>query len=172
MTICNGGTKTVDQGLQRIKAMLRSPGVPGAKRGRLPRLCWRFKRGVRFTRNYCNPALGAAADLLVKMAEQQSSQKRRKSMARNIYSHGAQSIALWAKSSSRIGGGMDYTKRNGGERIINPARQQGGWTTTILKITAPQPKAHHHIACGHEYARTGKGKGFIHGHPRLRPRRC
>ena len=109
MTIqATGGTKkTVDQGLQRIKAMLPVAGRARRETRPASEIVLALQCGgptvipeLLQTLHWALPPI-----FWSKMAEQQCSQKRRKSMERSIYSHGAQSIALWAKSSSRAFGG-------------------------------------------------------------------
>jgi altronate hydrolase len=107
MTIqATGGTKkTVAEGVERIKAML--PIAAKARRETRPAsevtLALQCGGSDGYSGITANPALGAAADLLVKAwAARRCSRRRRKSTAPSISSRAARSTARSGKNSSSV----------------------------------------------------------------------
>jgi altronate hydrolase len=169
MTIqATGGTKkTVDQGLERIKAML--PIAARAKRETRPAseiiLALQCGGSDGYSGITANPALGAAVDLLVKhggtavLAETPEIYG-----AEHLLTRRAVNRAVGEKLVERIRWWEDYTKRHGGEMNNNPApgNKAGGLTTILEKSLGAAAKGGSTtLRAVYEYAEPIKEKGFV-----------
>ena len=165
-----GGTKkTVEQGVQRIKAML--PVAARAKRETRPAseivLALQCGGSDGYSGITANPSLGAAVDLLVKHGGTAVLRKHRKSYEiacrASAYTAGNQSRCR-EKLVERIRWWEDYTKRNGGEMNNNPApgNKAGGLTTILEKSLGAAAKGGTTtLRAVYEYAEPVKEKGFV-----------
>jgi altronate hydrolase len=169
MTIqATGGTKkTVDQGVERIKAIL--PIAASAKRETRPAseivLALQCGGSDGYSGITANPALGAAVDLLVKhggtavLAETPEIYG-----AEHLLTRRAVNRAVGEKLVERIRWWEDYTKRNGGEMNNNPApgNKAGGLTTILEKsLGAASKGGTTTLRAIYEYAEPVKEKGFV-----------
>jgi len=169
MTIqATGGTKkTVDQGVERIKAIL--PVAAAAKRETRPAseivLALQCGGSDGFSGITANPALGAAVDLLVKhggtgvLAETPEIYG-----AEHLLTRRAVNRAVGEKLVERIRWWEDYTKRNGGEINNNPApgNKAGGLTTILEKSLGAAAKGGTTtLRAIYEYAESVMEKGFV-----------
>ena len=169
MTIqATGGTKkTIEQGLERIKAML--PVAARAKRETRPAseivLALQCGGSDGYSGITANPSLGAAVDLLVKhggtavLAETPEIYG-----AEHLLTRRAVNRAVGEKLVERIRWWEDYTKRNGGEMNNNPApgNKAGGLTTILEKSLGAAAKGGSTtLRAVYEYAEPVKEKGFV-----------
>jgi altronate hydrolase len=169
MTIqATGGTrKTVEQGLDRIKAML--PVAARAKRETRPAseivLALQCGGSDGYSGITANPSLGAAVDTLVKhggtavLAETPEIYG-----AEHLLTRRAVNRAVGEKLVERIRWWEDYTKRNGGEMNNNPApgNKAGGLTTILEKSLGAAAKGGSTtLRAVYEYAEPVKEKGFV-----------
>jgi len=169
MTIqATGGTrKTIEQGLDRIKAML--PVAARAKRETRPAseivLALQCGGSDGYSGITANPSLGAAVDTLVKhggtavLAETPEIYG-----AEHLLTRRAVNRAVGEKLVERIRWWEDYTKRNGGEMNNNPApgNKAGGLTTILEKSLGAAAKGGSTtLRAVYEYAEPVKEKGFV-----------
>ena len=169
MTIqATGGTKkTVEEGVERIKAML--PVAARAKRETRPAseivLALQCGGSDGYSGITANPALGAAVDLLVKhggtgvLAETPEIYG-----AEHLLTRRAVNRAVGEKLVERIRWWEDYTKRNGGEMNNNPSpgNKAGGLTTILEKSLGAAAKGGTTtLRAVYEYAEPVKEKGFV-----------
>ena len=169
MTIqATGGTrKTVEQGLDRIKAML--PVAARTKRETRPAseivLALQCGGSDGYSGITANPSLGAAVDTLVKhggtavLAETPEIYG-----AEHLLTRRAVNRAVGEKLVERIRWWEDYTKRNGGEMNNNPApgNKAGGLTTILEKSLGAAAKGGSTtLRAVYEYAEPVKEKGFV-----------
>jgi arabinonate dehydratase len=169
MTIqATGGTKkTVAEGVERIKAML--PIAAKAKRETRPAsevtLALQCGGSDGYSGITANPALGAAADLLVKhggtpvLAETPEIYG-----AEHLLTRRAINRAVGEKLVERIRWWEEYTKRNNGEMNNNPSpgNKAGGLTTILEKSLGAAAKGGTtSLRAVYEYAQPIKEKGFV-----------
>jgi len=169
MTIqATGGTKkTVEQGVERIKAML--PVAARAKRETRPAseivLALQCGGSDGYSGITANPSLGSAVDLLVKhggtavLAETPEIYG-----AEHLLTRRAINRAVGEKLVERIRWWEHYTKRNGGEMNNNPApgNKAGGLTTILEKSLGAAAKGGTTtLRAVYEYAEPVKEKGFV-----------
>jgi altronate hydrolase len=169
MTIqATGGTKkTVAEGVERIKAML--PIAAKAKRETRPAsevtLALQCGGSDGYSGITANPALGAAADLLVKhggtpvLAETPEIYG-----AEHLLTRRAINRAVGEKLVERIRWWEEYTKRNNGEMNNNPSpgNKAGGLTTILEKSLGAAAKGGTtSLRAVYEYAQPIKDKGFV-----------
>jgi len=169
MTIqATGGTKkTVAEGVERIKAML--PIAARAKRETRSAsevtLALQCGGSDGYSGITANPALGAAADLLVKhggtavLAETPEIYG-----AEHLLTRRAINRAVGEKLVERIRWWEDYTKRNGGEMNNNPSpgNKAGGLTTILEKSLGAAAKGGTtSLRAVYEYAQPITEKGFV-----------
>jgi altronate hydrolase len=170
MTIqATGGTKkTVAEGVERIKAML--PIVAKAKRETVSAseitLALQCGGSDGYSGITANPALGAAADVLVKhggtavLAETPEIYG-----AEHLLTRRAINRAVGEKLVERIRWWEDYTKRNSGEMNNNPSpgNKAGGLTTILEKSLGAAAKGGTTaLRAVYEYAQPVKDKGFVY----------
>jgi altronate hydrolase len=169
MTIqATGGTKkTVDEGVERIKAIL--PIAASAKRETRPAseivLALQCGGSDGYSGITANPSLGAAVDLLVKhggtavLAETPEIYG-----AEHLLTRRAVNRDVGEKLVERIRWWEDYTKRNGGEMNNNPApgNKAGGLTTILEKSLGAAAKGGTTtLRAIYEYAEPVVEKGFV-----------
>ena len=169
MTIqATGGTKkTVEQGVERIKAILLVAAC--AKRETRPAseivLALQCGGSDGYSGITANPSLGLAVDLLVKhggtavLAETPEIYG-----AEHLLTRRAINRAVGEKLVERIRWWEDYTKRNGGEMNNNPApgNKAGGLTTILEKSLGAAAKGGNTmLRAVYEYAEPVKEKGFV-----------
>jgi arabinonate dehydratase len=169
MTIqATGGTKkTVAEGVERIKAML--PIAAKARRETRPAsevtLALQCGGSDGYSGITANPALGAAADLLVKhggtpvLAETPEIYG-----AEHLLTRRAINRAVGEKLVERIRWWEEYTKRNNGEMNNNPSpgNKAGGLTTILEKSLGAAAKGGTtSLRAVYEYAQPIKEKGFV-----------
>ena len=169
MTIqASGGTKkTVDQGVERIKAIL--PIAARAKRETRPAseivLALQCGGSDGYSGITANAALGAAVDLLVKhggtavLAETPEIYG-----AEHLLTRRAVNRAVGEKLIERICWWEEYCKRNGGEMNNNPSpgNKAGGLTTILEKSLGAAAKGGTTaLRAIYEYAEPIKDKGFV-----------
>ncbi len=169
MTIqATGGTrKTVAEGVERIRAML--PVAARAQRETRPAseivLALQCGGSDGYSGITANPALGAAADLLVKhggtavLAETPEIYG-----AEHLLTRRAVNRAVGEKLVERIRWWEDYTRRNGGEMNNNPSpgNKAGGLTTILEKSLGAAAKGGTTtMRAVYEYAEPVKEKGFV-----------
>ena len=177
MTIqATGGTKkTVAEGVERIKAML--PIAARAKRETRPAseitLALQCGGSDGYSGITANPALGAAADLLVRhggtaiLAETPEIYG-----AEHLLTRRAVNRAVGEKLVERIKWWEDYTPERRRDQQQPVARQQGGRADDDPREVARRGRQgrHHHDARGLRVCRAGEGEGLrVHGHAGLRP---
>jgi altronate hydrolase len=163
-----GGTKkTVAEGVERIKAML--PIAAKSKRETRPAsevtLALQCGGSDGYSGITANPALGAAADLLVKhggtpvLAETPEIYG-----AEHLLTRRAINRAVGEKLVERIRWWEDYTKRNAGEMNNNPSpgNKAGGLTTILEKSLGAAAKGGTtSLRAVYEYAQPITEKGFV-----------
>jgi arabinonate dehydratase len=169
MTIqATGGTKkTVDQGVERIKAIL--PIAARAKRETRPAseivLALQCGGSDGYSGITANAALGAAVDLLVKhggtavLAETPEIYG-----AEHLLTRRAVNRAVGEKLIERIHWWEEYCKRTGGEMNNNPSpgNKAGGLTTILEKSLGAAAKGGTTaLRAIYEYAEPVKEKGFV-----------
>jgi altronate hydrolase len=169
MTIqATGGTrKTVEEGVERIKAML--PIAARAKRETRPAtevvLALQCGGSDGYSGITANPALGAAVDLLVKhggtgvLAETPEIYG-----AEHLLTRRAVNSTVGQKLVERIRWWEEYTERNRGEMNNNPSpgNKAGGLTTVLEKSLGAAAKGGTTtMRAVYEYAEPIKEKGFV-----------
>jgi altronate hydrolase len=169
MTIqATGGTrKTVEEGVERIKAML--PIAARAKRETRPAtevvLALQCGGSDGYSGITANPALGAAVDLLVKhggtgvLAETPEIYG-----AEHLLTRRAVNSTVGQKLVERIRWWEEYTERNRGEMNNNPSpgNKAGGLTTILEKSLGAAAKGGTTtMRAVYEYAEPIKEKGFV-----------
>jgi altronate hydrolase len=169
MTIqASGGTKkTVAEGIERVKAML--PIAARARRETRPAsdimLALQCGGSDGYSGITANPALGAAADLLVKhggtavLAETPEIYG-----AEHLLTRRAVNRAVGEKLVARIRWWEEYTRRNGGEMNNNPTpgNKAGGLSTILEKSLGAAAKGGNTtLRAVYEYAEPVKEKGFV-----------
>jgi altronate hydrolase len=169
MTIqATGGTrKTIAEGVERIKAML--PIAARARRETRPAsdivLALQCGGSDGYSGITANPALGAAADLLVRhggtavLAETPEIYG-----AEHLLTRRAVNRAVGEKLVERIRWWEDYTRRNGGEMNNNPSpgNKAGGLTTILEKSLGAAAKGGTTtLRAVYEYAEPVREKGFV-----------
>jgi len=169
MTIqATGGTKkTVAEGVERIKAML--PIAARARRETRPAseitLALQCGGSDGYSGITANPALGAAADLLVRhggtpvLAETPEIYG-----AEHLLTRRAVNRAVGEKLVERIRWWEEYTSRNGGKMDNNPSpgNKAGGLTTILEKSLGAAAKGGSTtLRAVYEYAQPIKEKGFV-----------
>jgi len=163
-----GGTrKTIEAGVDRIRAML--PPADKARRESLPAselvLALQCGGSDGHSGITANPALGAAADLLV-----QHGGTAVLSETPEIY--GAEHLLISRAVSPEVGGKLaariawweDYTRRNGGEMNNNPSpgNKAGGLTTILEKSLGAAAKGGTSpLTAVYEYAEPIRTKGLV-----------
>ncbi|MDE3177307.1 MAG: altronate dehydratase [Pseudomonadota bacterium] len=170
MTIqATGGTrKTVEAGLERIKEML--PILARAKRETRPAselmLALQCGGSDGYSGITANPALGAAADILVKHGGTAI-------LSETPEIYGAEHLLTARAASREIGDKLvdlihwweDYTARNGGEMNNNPSpgNKAGGLTTILEKSLGAAAKGGTTPLNGvYRYAEPVTAKGFVY----------
>jgi altronate hydrolase len=169
MTIqATGGTKkTVAEGIERIKAML--PIAARAKRETRPAsevtLALQCGGSDGYSGITANPALGAAADLLVKHGGTAIlSETPEIYGAEHLLTRRAVNRAVGEKLVARIKWWEEYTSRNGGEMNNNPSpgNKAGGLTTILEKSLGAAAKGGTTtLRAVYEYAEPVTEKGFV-----------
>lgn len=169
MTIqATGGTKkTVAEGVERIKAML--PIAARAKRQTRPAseitLALQCGGSDGYSGITANPALGAAADLLVKHGGTAIlSETPEIYGAEHLLTRRAVNRSVGEKLIERIKWWEDYTARNAGEMNNNPSpgNKAGGLTTILEKSLGAAAKGGTTtLRAVYEYAEPVKEKGFV-----------
>jgi altronate hydrolase len=163
-----GGTKkTVAEGVERIKAML--PVAARARRETRPAseitLALQCGGSDGYSGITANPALGSAADLLVKhggtavLAETPEIYG-----AEHLLTRRAANRTVGEKLVARIKWWEAYTQRNGGEMNNNPSpgNKAGGLTTILEKSLGAAAKGGTTtLRAVYEYAEPVKEKGFV-----------
>jgi altronate hydrolase len=163
-----GGTrKTIAEGVERIKAML--PIAARARRETRPAsevvLALQCGGSDGYSGITANPALGAAADLLVRhggtavLAETPEIYG-----AEHLLTRRAANRTIGEKLVERIRWWEDYTSRNGGEMNNNPSpgNKAGGLTTILEKSLGAAAKGGSTtLRAVYEYAEPVKEKGFV-----------
>jgi len=163
-----GGTKkTVAEGVERVKAML--PLAARARRQTRPAseiaLALQCGGSDGYSGITANPALGAAADLLVRhggtavLAETPEIYG-----AEHLLTRRAVNRAVGEKLVERIRWWEDYTARNGGKMDNNPSpgNKAGGLTTILEKSLGAAAKGGTTtLRAVYEYAQPVTDKGFV-----------
>jgi altronate hydrolase len=163
-----GGTrKTIEQGVERIKAML--PLVNRARRETIPAselmLALQCGGSDGYSGITANPALGAAVDLLVKHGGTAI-------LSETPEIYGAEHLLTRRAASREIGEKLidiirwweDYTKRNDGSMDNNPSpgNKAGGLTTILEKSLGAAAKGGTTTLRGvYRYAERVDAKGFV-----------
>jgi altronate hydrolase len=169
MTIqATGGTrKTVEAGMERVRSML--PGLNRVERKPTPAseltLALQCGGSDGYSGITANPALGAAADLLVRHGGTAIlSETPEIYGAEHLLTRRAASREIGEKLVSMIHWWEDYTSRNGGEMNNNPSpgNKAGGLTTILEKSLGAAAKggttALNEV---YEYAEPVTAKGFV-----------
>ena len=169
MTIqATGGTKkTIAEGVERIKAML--PVAARAKRETRSAseitLALQCGGSDGYSGITANPALGAAADLLVKHGGTAIlSETPEIYGAEHLLTRRAVNRAVGEKLVERIRWWEEYTQRNSGEMNNNPSpgNKAGGLTTILEKSLGAAAKGGSTtMRAVYEYAEAVKEKGFV-----------
>lgn len=163
-----GGTRaTVAEGVRLIKAML--PQVNEARRQTVSAehlsLALQCGGSDGYSGITANPALGAAADLLVRHGGTAIlSETPEVYGAEHLLTRRAVSRAVGEKLLKRIRWWEDYTKRNGGEMNNNPSpgNKEGGLTTILEKSLGAAAKGGTtNLVDVYEYAEPIKARGFV-----------
>lgn len=163
----SGGTRrTVDEAIERIRAML--PAAEAARRETLPAseltLALQCGGSDGYSGITANPALGAAADLLVRHGGSAIlSETPEIYGAEHLLTRRAVDRAVGEKLIERIRWWEDYTKRNGGEMNNNPSpgNKAGGLTTILEKSLGAAAKGGTTNLTGvYKYAEPVTAKGF------------
>jgi altronate hydrolase len=162
-----GSRKTIDEGVERIKAML--PIAAKAKRETRPAseimLALQCGGSDGYSGITANPSLGSAVDCLVKhggtavLAETPEIYG-----AEHLLTRRAVNRAVGEKLIERIKWWEDYCERNGGEMNNNPApgNKAGGLTTILEKSLGAAAKGGTTtMRAVYEYAEPVKEKGFV-----------
>ena len=173
-----GGTrKTIDAGMARVRAML--PLLDSARRAPAPAsdltLALQCGGSDGYSGITANPALGAAADILVRNGGTAIlSETPEIYGAEHLLTRRAATPAIGRKLIERIQWWEDYCARNGGEMNNNPSpgNKAGGLTTILEKSLGAAAKGGTTSAQrGISICRARYRQGLrIHGHAWLRPR--
>ena len=164
----SGGTrKTVEAGLERIKAML--PILDRARRETLPAseltLALQCGGSDGYSGVTANPALGAAADILVRHGGAAIlSETSEIYGAEHLLTRRAATPEIGRKLVDLIHWWEDYCARNGGEMNNNPSpgNKAGGLTTILEKSLGAAAKGGTTILNGvYRYAEPIDAKGFV-----------
>jgi altronate hydrolase len=163
-----GGTrKTIEEGVARIKAML--PLANAATREELPAselvLALQCGGSDGYSGITANPALGAAADILVQHGGTAIlSETPEIYGAEHLLTRRAATREIGEKLVRRIRWWEDYTARNGGEMNNNPSpgNKAGGLTTILEKSLGAAAKGGTTtLTAVYEYAEPVTEKGFV-----------
>jgi altronate hydrolase len=163
-----GGTrKTIEQGLERIKAML--PLANAATRETLPAseltLALQCGGSDGYSGITANPALGAAVDTLVHQGGTAIlSETPEIYGAEHLLTRRAANRAVGEKLVERIRWWEDYTARNSGSMDNNPSpgNKAGGLTTILEKSLGAAAKGGTTtLTAVYEYAEQVREKGFV-----------
>jgi altronate hydrolase len=163
-----GGTrKTIEQGLERIAAML--PIAGRARRETVPAselmLALQCGGSDGYSGITANPALGAAADLLVRHGGTAIlSETPEIYGAEHLLTRRAETRAIGEKLVERIKWWEAYTARNDGSMDNNPSpgNKAGGLTTILEKSLGAAAKGGTSTLRGvYEYAERVTSKGFV-----------
>jgi altronate hydrolase len=163
-----GGTrKTIEEGVARIKAML--PLANAAERESLPAselvLALQCGGSDGYSGITANPALGAAADILVRHGGTAIlSETPEIYGAEHLLTRRAATREIGEKLVGRIRWWEDYTARNGGEMNNNPSpgNKAGGLTTILEKSLGAAAKGGSTtLTAVYEYAEPVTEKGFV-----------
>ncbi|WP_407048805.1 UxaA family hydrolase [Methyloraptor flagellatus] len=163
-----GGTrKTIEQGVERIRAML--PLAAKARRETIPAselmLALQCGGSDGYSGITANPALGAAADLLVRHGGTAIlSETPEIYGAEHLLTRRAATREIGEKLVDRIRWWEDYTGRNGGSMDNNPSpgNKAGGLTTILEKSLGAAAKGGTTTLRGvYEYAELVDAKGFV-----------
>jgi altronate hydrolase len=163
-----GGTrKTIEQGLERIKAML--PLANQAKRETIPAseliLALQCGGSDGYSGITANPALGAAVDMLVHHGGTAIlSETPEIYGAEHLLTRRAANRAVGEKLVERIRWWEDYTARNSGSMDNNPSpgNKAGGLTTILEKSLGAAAKGGTTtLTAVYEYAEQVREKGFV-----------
>jgi altronate hydrolase len=163
-----GGTrKTIEQGLERIKAML--PLANQAKRETIPAseliLALQCGGSDGYSGITANPALGAAVDMLVHHGGTAIlSETPEIYGAEHLLTRRAANRAVGEKLVERIRWWEDYTSRNSGSMDNNPSpgNKAGGLTTILEKSLGAAAKGGTTtLTAVYEYAEQVSEKGFV-----------
>ncbi|MPZ11827.1 MAG: altronate dehydratase [Kiloniellaceae bacterium] len=163
-----GGTRrTVDAAIERITAML--PAANAARRETVPAseltLALQCGGSDGYSGITANPALGAAADLLVRHGGTAIlSETPEIYGAEHLLTRRAVNREVGEKLIERIHWWEDYTRRNGGEMNNNPSpgNKAGGLTTILEKSLGAAAKGGTTNLMGvYKYAEQVTAKGFV-----------
>ncbi|MGO4337027.1 UxaA family hydrolase [Labrys sp. KB_33_2] len=163
-----GGTrKTIEQGMERIKAML--PLANQAKRETIPAseliLALQCGGSDGYSGISANPALGAAADMLVHHGGTAIlSETPEIYGAEHLLTRRAASREVGEKLVERIKWWEEYTAKNNGSMDNNPSpgNKAGGLTTILEKSLGAAAKGGTTtLTAVYEYAEPVKEKGFV-----------
>ncbi len=163
-----GGTRqTVTEGIARVKAML--PAAEKARRQTVPAshltLALQCGGSDGYSGISANPALGAAADLLVRHGGSAIlSETPEIYGAEHLLIARAQSREVGEKLIERIKWWEDYTARNGGNMNNNPSpgNKAGGLTTILEKALGAAAKGGTtNLVDVYKYAEPITAKGFV-----------
>jgi altronate hydrolase len=163
-----GGTrKTIDAGVERIKAML--PIVNRVKRETIPAgeltLALQCGGSDGYSGITANPALGAAVDILVRNGGTAIlSETSEIYGAEHLLTRRAATPEIGQKLVDLIHWWEEYTARNGGEMNNNPSpgNKAGGLTTILEKSLGAAAKGGTTILNGvYRYAEPVTAKGFV-----------
>jgi altronate hydrolase len=164
----SGGTrKAVEAGLERVEAML--PILDRARRETLPASALTLALQCGGSDGYsgitANPALGAAADILVRNGGTAIlSETSEIYGAEHLLTRRAATPEIGRKLVDLIHWWEDYTARNGGEMNNNPSpgNKAGGLTTILEKSLGAAAKGGTTILNGvYRYAEQVDAKGFV-----------
>jgi altronate hydrolase len=164
----SGGTrKTIETGVSRIREML--PRANSAERETMPAselvLALQCGGSDGYSGITANPALGAAADLLVRQGGTAIlSETPEIYGAEHLLTRRAVTREVGEKLVARIRWWEDYTKRNHGEMNNNPSpgNKAGGLTTILEKSLGAAAKGGTTpLTEVYEYAEPVRAKGFV-----------
>jgi len=164
----SGGTrKTVERGIAQLREML--PVANAARRTTVPvshlTLCLQCGGSDGYSGITANPALGAAADLLVRHGGTAIlSETPEIYGAEHLLTRRAESRAIGEKLIERIRWWEDYCARNGGSMDNNPSpgNKKGGLTTILEKSLGAAAKGGTTNLRGvYKYAEPVDTKGFV-----------
>ncbi len=164
----SGGTrKTVEGGVARLRAMM--PDADAARRETIPAselvLALQCGGSDGYSGITANPALGAAADILIDNGGTAIlSETPEIYGAEHLLTRRAVSRAVGEKLVRTIHWWEDYTKRNGGEMNNNPSpgNKAGGLTTILEKSLGAAAKGGtRNLAAVYDYAERVSTPGFV-----------
>jgi len=163
-----GGTRaTVAEGIARVRAMLPQANAARRRSVSADHLVLAMQCGGSdgYSGITANPALGAAADLLVRHGGTAIlSETPEIYGAEHLLTRRAASRAVGEKLIARIRWWEDYTRRNNGEMNNNPSpgNKDGGLTTILEKSLGATAKGGTTDLMGvYEYAEAITAKGFV-----------